>query len=205
MFKMRSHKREGGGYDLSFGKGSKKLTAVLQEHDGKWYVTEGFGSGVISAGKKGETQEAWGKMAEASYGSAPTGVEGGDECPGQLLISKPPPQLRPRMGPPKLVKPFDGPTCPECKRPITGWHNGLPPCRCNAPNGEDYIADPFDPKMSTDAGLTPVGALDQVFHWMLRNPTYVITDGKLDPVWEGVRESLFRETKYPEYRPGRIT
>lgn len=217
MFKLRSHRREDGGYDLSYGKGSKKLTAVCQQSDGYWHLTEGFGAGISTpAVKYGAVKEEWERRAVASYGGSGA-VEEQTTCPpaqpsgGPPRLS-PPPAGPPKLGPPKLVQQqYDGPTCPACQRPITGFHNGLPPCRCNFPNTDQYEADIFDPRMYQQGPggkghvLTPTGALDQVFHWMLRSKDYVTTDGKLDPVWADVQEVLSRTVKYPEYRIERFT
>lgn len=221
-FQMRASRREDGGYDFAYGKSGKKLTAVcMQDSSRTWSITDGFGSGNVTPSKKlGEVKEAWGKRAEASYGGAiPSVTEGEVQTPVAPPPSGPPrvgpPSVGPRVGPPAIrpappvipapVVPYDGPTCGACGQPITGWHNGLPPCRCGKPNTDNYEPDPFDPKMyGTKSGpngreLTPIGALDTVFHWMLRNMSYVVTNGKLDPVWQEVQEVLARETQYPEY------
>lgn len=106
-------------------------------------------------------------------------------------------------------------TCPSCGRPFAGWSkdengNSQPPCRCTMPNDDDYSPDPLDPRMhemdydNRLLHITPMGALDQVYHWMLRNPDYVKTDGKLDKVWANVQETLFRNTGYAEYRLARL-
>jgi len=102
-------------------------------------------------------------------------------------------------------------TCPHCKQPFHGWRREgtryLPPCRCNIPNTEDYTPDPFDPRMygmdndNRFRELTPIGVLDMVYHWMLRNREYVMTDGKLDPLWREVQRVLWTNTGYAEYRP----
>lgn len=213
-FQMRAGRREDGGYDLSYGKGQKKLTAVCQMNPNKqWTIVDGFGSANVTPSKKlSEVKQAWGTRAEASYGGAiPTPPEA-PPAAGPPRLPGPPRIGPPRVGPPVLMRaapkveaPYDGPTCQACGQPITGWHAGLPPCRCGKPNTDDYEPDPFDPKMygmqsgSKGRDLTPIGALDIVFHWMLRNPGYVMTEGKLDPVWAEVQEVLSRETEYPEY------
>lgn len=201
MFVVRMHRREGGGYTFSYGKGARKLEAsCTQDGLGVWSIIGGCCFGTVPASRKlSEIREEWGRQAEASYG----GKLSLKSCPEPTAI-----------GPPRLsaVRRYDGPSCPDCGRPVAGWHDGLPPCRCAAPNPEDYMPDPFDPRMygrvalaDAEAGpvLTPLGALDVVYHWMLRNREYVTTDGGFDPVWEGVRSVLHRETSYPEYRPER--
>jgi hypothetical protein len=215
-FQMRARRREDGGYDFEYGRQSKKLTAVCQQVGKKWAVIDGFGSGTIDPNVKlADVKKEWGDRAAVSYGEAP-------QSPVETSPpSTPPPTLPPRLpgpprvGPPKLApppvaKPYDGPRCPECKQPITGWYGGLPPCQCGKPNDDNYEPDPFDPRMyektSGDRGrhLTPIGVLDMVFHWMLRNKPYVTTDGKLDPVWAEVQDVLQRNTGYPEYRAERF-
>ena len=101
-------------------------------------------------------------------------------------------------------------TCSECKQPLHGWHKDggvmKPPCRC-APTPEDYTPCPFDPRMyGSDAdnrvrAVTPIGVLDMVYHWMLRNREYVTTEGKLDPLWQEVQWVLWTNCGYAEYRP----
>lgn len=105
------------------------------------------------------------------------------------------------------------PTCPECLRPHYGWRKdseGMmkPPCRCE-PTEEGYHPDPFDPRMyASDSEnrfrvVTPIGVLDMVYDWMLKNREYVTTDGKLDPLWLEVQQCLWRNTGYAEHRPER--
>lgn len=264
-FVARYSRREDGGYDASYGKGSKKLEAVMLQDGKLWKVTSGFASGgVASSAKLGEVKEAWGKLAESAYGAGNTQTSslsvpaGPPKLPGPPSLRKSYPlsvSAAPRVGPPSLkiargIEPnprlstvdpnpvIEGPTlqewwdqmieknpsiqvadagvatCPECHQPNHGWHKGedgtyKPPCRCAMPNDDGYEPDPFDPRMyeadfeQTFRVLTPIGVLDKLHAWMLRNPDYVTTESKLDPLWESVRDTLYRTTGYAEYRPER--
>lgn len=167
--------------------------------------------------------------APPSRSSPPVLRKGGGPpslCPPPPVKSKPVPEVSNGLGDdtfgegssdrfptPEMAAPGVA-TCPDCHMPFHGWtwqehephKRAVPPCRCNFPNGEDYEPDPFDYRMySRDEHgkltlLTPIGALDKVFAWIRRNSEYVMTDGKLDPLWESVREVLFRTTGYAEYR-----
>jgi hypothetical protein len=267
-FKARFSRREDGGYDAFYGKGSKKLTAVIAQDQGKWKVSEGFAAGKVPAAKKlGDVKEGWAGLAEQAYGTNSEAGTPAVTLPGPPRLGPPPPPLRPKekidlsqipptKGPPSLrmaqgIDPcsftrtgsddegrgvYEGrsfademeafmarpdvpkaekgaATCPHCRQPFTGWrkegNNYLPPCRCNHPNSDDYSPDLFDPRMwgmDTDnrfREITPVGVLDMIYHWMLRNREYVTTDGKLDPLWQEVQRVLWRNTGYAEYRPER--
>lgn len=194
--KTRAQRREGGGYDFSFGARSKKLLAVAEKVGGKWLITDGFAFGLTDSYKKlSDLKGAWGEFAAASYGqSSPPPALGGPPS-----IRKGPPRLKPKA----LV--YDGPTCPDCRRPITGWFDDLPPCRCNAANDVGYIPDPFDRSMFDSVGkgvvVSAYGALDMVYHWMLRNPDYIQTKYVMASPWREVQEVLWRTRKYAEYRP----
>lgn len=132
-----------------------------------------------------------------------------------------PPSIPARSGPPSIKPPAPTPapeeppfdatskrtveTCSECGAPKNGWHNGVPPCRCEFNNTDAYVPDPLDPKMfDEDQNLTPVGALDMVFAWMLRNKEYVSTNGILDPVWSEVQAAVYRATNYPHHSATRF-
>jgi hypothetical protein len=265
-FVARFSRRDDGGYDCSYGKGGKKLTAVCSVVDGKWKVSEGFGMGQIPAAKKlGAVKKDWAKLAEQAYGTNGEAATAAVTPPGPPRLGPPPlrpkekidlSQIPPTKGPPSLrmaqgldpcsfvltgedgegrgvyesrsftdeMEAFmarrDVPkaekgaaTCPHCKQPFTGWrkegNNYLPPCRCNHPNSDDYSPDPFDPRMygmdndNRFREITPVGVLDMIYHWMLRNKEYVMTEGKLDPLWQEVQRVLWTTTGYAEYRPER--
>ena len=118
--KTRAQRREGGGYDFSFGARSKKLLAVAEKVDGKWRITDGFASDLPeSFVKLKDLKAAWGELAAASYGqSSPPPALGGPPS-----IRKGPPSLKPK---PKDSG-YDGPTCSDCGRPIMGWFDDLPP------------------------------------------------------------------------------
>lgn len=98
-FVARFSRVEGVGqaYEASYGKGSKKKTAVLRTDDnGLWGVFDGFASaGMIPKSKKlKDVKEAWGAAAEAAYGAVDTPKTATTAPAG-------PPALRP-PGPPSL-------------------------------------------------------------------------------------------------------
>lgn len=199
--KTRAQRREGGGYDFSFGARSKKLLAVAEKIDGKWQITDGFASNLPeSFTKLRDLKVAWGELAAASYGqSSPPPARGGPPS-----IRKGPPSIKPKPKAPV----YDGPTCSDCNRPVTGWFDDLPPCRCNVANDVDYTPDPFDPNMYDSIGggveVSAYGALDMVYHWMLRSSTYIQREGVVDSPWKEVQAVLWRTRRYAEYRPDRF-
>lgn len=234
-FVMRAHRRDDGGYDFTYGKSSKQLTAICQKIGKEWQVVLGYATGQVEGAVKiADVKAAWGALAEQSYGQsspAPTvTIPPPPGIPRMPTIPRAPTRVEPTvsMGDVKFVTPEFADegvaTCPNCKQPFQGWtkpdhlqtdRNGvpqrvfLPPCRCNFPNAdESYTPDPLDYRMYARSydppydytRLTPIGALDMVHAWMLRNPEYVKTDGKLDPLWEQVRSTLAEHTHYPEYR-----
>ncbi|KKM72926.1 hypothetical protein LCGC14_1415650 [marine sediment metagenome] len=201
-YTTKAKRRDGGGYDFSFGSKGKKLLAVAEKVAGKWQITDGFASNLPNLFVKlRDLKVSWGELAATSYGQAspPSTTRGGPPS-----IRKGPPSLKPK--PPAPVD--HGPTCPECERPVTGWFDDLPPCRCNSANDVGYTPDPFDRKMySTERGgprVSEYGALDMVYHWMMRNAEYVQTEGVMDSPWKEVQETLWRNLGYAEYRPSRF-
>src|SRR4051812_42532568 len=95
-FVMRAKRREDGGYDFSFGKGQKKMSAVCTQDAHKlWCISDGFGSGTVLPSKKlGDVKDSWGKRAEASYGG---------QIPSQTETGSP--ENPPIPGPPRLPGP----------------------------------------------------------------------------------------------------
>lgn len=237
-FNARFTRREAGGYNAAYGKGSKTLNAVLEQVNGKWGVTEGFGADSVTPDKKvSVVKAAWAVLTEAGYGAEPEPVPpprgprppslrksagGADhtEAKGMNPPAFGPPSLRKKFNieafPTPDLAPEGAATCPHCHRPFFGWtwepwagdhKRTVPPCRCNHPNEADYTPDPLDWRMwgHDEAGqyrkLSETGALDIVYHWMMRNREYVMTDGKLDRPWKEIQETLWAETGYAEYRP----
>ncbi len=201
--KTTAKRREDGGYTLSFGAGSKKLVAVAELITARWRITDGFGTNAVKpAMKLKDLKAAWHALAEVSYGESPPAPTLG----GPPSIRKGPPSLR---SPEPEAPVYGGPTCPECERPVTGWFDDMPPCRCNLANEVDYTPDPFDLNMYDRAGgdrnLSMSGVLDMVYYWMMRNPEYVQTEGVMDSPWKEVQEVLWRTHRYAEYRPERFT
>lgn len=92
-FKAKAKQRKDGNYDLAFGKGAIKLTAVLEKVDNKWRV-----QGTDAKPKlKREALEEWGEWAESTYG--------GDNAPATIPT---------RSGPPAYLPPSaHRPTTPD--------------------------------------------------------------------------------------------
>lgn len=62
MFKARAHRRDDGHYDLSFGKGSKKLTdTLIQQPPGVWYARH------ITGRSKQSVMDSWETWAAGEY------------------------------------------------------------------------------------------------------------------------------------------
>jgi len=230
-FTLKCRRDGEGQYSLAYGKGRRQVTAVVRLHptDGMWRVTEGIGGKITPSVRLKDIKDAWGPLAEVEYAvrvalTAPA-AKAAVPVPLRLpAVSRPasvPPAISVRKGPPSIASPkpvvtpplqeaelaskpqFE--TCDRCLAPKHGWHNGVPPCRCDFNNTDDYTPDPLDPKMFEDGvRLTPVGALDIVFHWMLRNREYVSTNGILDPVWSEVHMVLYGNTRYPHHSSTRF-
>lgn len=65
MYKVRANKREDGGYNLSYGKGSKKIECCTRKdpsNNDKWFV-----NGIGYFTKLGDLKTAWGKWAAEQY------------------------------------------------------------------------------------------------------------------------------------------
>lgn len=94
MFIARFNRREEGGYQCSYGKGSKALTAVmLKDATNQWYISSGLGFGNVPKSKKvKDVKAAWSAIAVAAYDQ--------------------PKQSAPRVGPPSL-RPLSVPPTPE--------------------------------------------------------------------------------------------
>jgi len=154
QYKTRATKRDDGGYDLSYGKGNKKITATTHKDpsNSKWFVD------TLGHFKKlGELKKAWGTWAsEQYYGTSKAVGETVPSCPAHI---PPPPTIPP---PP-----------PAVKRKPKG--NGLTP---PPPVGRDgllrYAFDPFDPQFrypadhETEAkrkAVTPLGMLLEIQAW----------------------------------------
>jgi hypothetical protein len=154
-YKVRAKRRSeeaGGGYDLSFGKGKGKVTAVTLKDvsNNKWFVD------VVGHFKKlSDMKVAWGKWAEQQY----LGVSkaSGETTPAVATALSPPPPPAPattsRRGKKKII--------------------ALPPA------GNDglmmYATDPFDERFRYPKDyqfgepfkgqLTPLGMLCEIQAW----------------------------------------
>lgn len=95
-FIARFSRREAGGYDCSYGKGSRQLTAVMEKIDGKWKIVDGFATnGVESDPKISVVKEGWAALAASSYG---TGAS------PETVAAPTLPVVPSRPGPPSLRK-----------------------------------------------------------------------------------------------------
>lgn len=68
-FKAKATRRGDGEYDLSYGKGSKKLTGTLSQKAGKWYyAVTGLEHADGPFKQKRDAMSAWGNWASRAYG-----------------------------------------------------------------------------------------------------------------------------------------
>lgn len=142
MFKARFSRRDDEGYDAAYGKGSRKITAIVRQlEDKRWDVVEGFGSDTIAADKKlGVVKEAWGAAAAAAYEGVPLEME----APTDDTSAPPPPPL-PRPGPPKLgLKAPPPPPPPKIKGPQAS--GGL---------GDDTFGEGFEERFTAPTEAKP--------------------------------------------------
>lgn len=111
-FKANFKRREGGGYDATYGKGQRKQYATILQSEGMWRVTAGLGADTIAASKTvGTVKEGWAALAESVYG----GDANTATTPIVRPLSGPPSLNRSKVykksgGPPPLPKPPGPPT-----------------------------------------------------------------------------------------------
>jgi hypothetical protein len=99
-YKAKATRNEDGSYTLSYGKGSKKLTALVSNMHGKFYVAIPDREPNEVVGKKREVIAAWGEWAASNYeGSMPQPPANADnEQTHATTIDAP---HSPHSGPPK--------------------------------------------------------------------------------------------------------
>lgn len=159
MYKVRASKREDGGYDLSYGKGKKKICGVTKKDpsNNKWFVD------IVGHFKKlSDLKVAWGKWAEKTY-------HGDSKAYGETVDKPVPAPLPP---PPSIPASED---ITEGRKRGRPRGNGLVP---TPPEGEvgraEYAANPDDPRFrypddyedeSKRGKATPLGVLLSIQEW----------------------------------------
>ena len=122
-YQTRTKRIEPGRYQLSYGRGNRKLTCTIWYNDlaEGWAVGEGSGAAVVvpkdgkAFARKKDLVAAWGEWAEKTYGSDEQNAERSQTDSGQPSESGPtpparkgPPKHKPSLkqkGPPKREKP----------------------------------------------------------------------------------------------------
>jgi len=185
-----------GTYTLSYGKGAGKLTAQMSNAGG-WKLYDDEGNKHVCVGPRDlfktmkSAKEAWGKWAESRY---QTGV--GNSEPDE---QKPEPESI--AGPPRLTSP------PPLAGPPTIGPPALAPV-ADPISTSNTRCDPFDaafhyPKdhPTQPRNMTPLGALDEVYNWMVLNEHKVLhpMTKQLMPPWDGVTRVLRREIPRKTY------
>lgn len=75
-FVVKATRRDDGNYDLSYGKGSKKLTGIAQKSGTGWTVLDAEGTVIIAPHElKRDAQALWGKWAQKNYTGIQSGVD----------------------------------------------------------------------------------------------------------------------------------
>lgn len=170
MYKVRATKRDDKGYDLSFGKGKKKVTAITKKDpsNGKWFVDV-----IGHYPKLTDLKKAWGEWAAEQYhgDSKADGETVGDQVPAPPS----PPSLPPA---PSTLPPPPPPAPGELIKPTSRRKpkgNGLvvkPPVGLEGL--AKFASDPFDPQfrypcdhpeVDKQKALTPLGMLLEVQAW----------------------------------------
>lgn len=111
LYKLRSHRREDGGYDLSFGRGAGKLEAtVMRGSEGSklWHII-GSGPAMDANPSVNELKRKWGEWAEKNYGQT---VDSDKKVTAATSVPPPPPvrfQSKPGPPPPPTFKKKAGP------------------------------------------------------------------------------------------------
>lgn len=194
-YKVRSSIREGGGYNLAFGRGGAKLTAALEDAGG-WRIISGDGCEQLQDSApwrlKRDAIGAWRNWATANYRAKPH-----EEPPASAVevvrpkTKKGPPPLK-RKGPPSLqqssapAKAVDRPSHPSYVG--DAYHDTL--------GDNPYIADflsklpLFERPGEGQWKITAWGVLDEVFNWMQANLPFT---SSLEYPWVRVTQALQRE------------
>jgi hypothetical protein len=182
----RRPKEEGGGYIAHFGKGKNKLNAIITKVKNGWHVSKGDSAPRMKT-KPTPTlkvlKEDWGDWARMTW--------------NRRTGPPPPPTIKP-AGPPRHVP---GPKVAAPMKPVP--EGELPPDL-----EYNHAADPFSPthKYPTDFPdaykrnqLTPVGALIEVYDWLLLHRDKFGRIAETKPMFETVKECVHREDP-DEYR-----
>jgi len=183
-FKMRASRRDDGGYDFSYGKGAKRITAIcLRQPTGEWYISDGFrglpGDALNMSKKLKEVKEAWAAAVEVAYGKTTP-----DALATAIASARALPPL-PSMDPNQLQISY--------------------PPRAVIENDAHYTPDPFDPRYSKPGGgFTTLGALDLTYHHLQR----ILRDYELSPATtlelehtiSAARTALLEATNDPYYK-----
>lgn len=152
MYKVRSTKRDDGGYDLSYGKGKKKITACTRKDPGngdKWFVNE------IGYFKKlSDLKTSWGQWASDQYNGS---SKANGETAQTVHAPVPPP-------PPPSTRVLPPPPPPIAPRRKKG--NGLIPAPPVGVAGRRaYLDDENDTRFKVEGKHTPLGMLLEIQDW----------------------------------------
>jgi len=151
QYKVRNSKNDDGTYTLSYGKGSKKLTATMAKtQSNMWDIISGGGAVNVDGHKTmKECKAAWGAWAEDAYGNESESKAESDTSPDQQSPKSPA-----TPGPPSFKRPAKPKPTGKNKEPLGFEHN----------------ADPFDPRFKNeDKELTPLGVLIEIAAWCERH------------------------------------
>ena len=192
-YKVRNNKQDDGTYILSYGRGKKKLTATMYRSVGNGcIVSTGDGSRADTGVKPGfhvkmrDCRADWGAWAKKEYD--------GDVAESASLEDGQP-------------SPSEVPASPARPGPPAHKASASPPKHQRKPSPEnEYGCDPFDPAFHTKDDknkfrLTPLGVLDEIYHWMGRHQHLVVTKGRLNLPWVHVAAVLRRELPDRDYKP----
>lgn len=194
-FKVRNKRQEDGSYELSYGKGKRKLIAHMTANgsvDG-WGVPEGDGADILGGFKTmRDCKEAWGEWAARKYASDGSGPAA--TVDGPPAASPPAP---PTVGPPSLPPP---PSLPKPKpRDLD--------LECNADPFSLLYRYPSDhPDELKRQQITPLGVLVEIDAWVKRygrRITQISAElektaphfNPFDPLVQSVRDCLAREVQ----------
>lgn len=198
-YKTNNTGNDDGTYTLSYGKASKKLSALMRNHQGKWETFSGDGPRIEDKTMKA-VKERWGAWAESNY-------EGTPKPPAQPPTVKAPP-APPVKGPPAMKGPPSMPPKgpPTFKPSPTKVTPEVDAAAAKGLGSAEFAADPFDPVFHhPDKSLNSIGALDEVYNWACRNSHRVLYPGSnaVLPPFDTVIRVLRRETKrpYPDPQP----
>jgi hypothetical protein len=192
-YKVRARKIEAGIYELSYGRGQKKIIAKLMKDDKTgWSLDPAIDSENVFFSKK-TAQESWGVWAEKEY-------TGETQRQRSVARSAPPPPPFKRTAPdlPPTFKRTD--LAPPEHQPSKRWSTESDN---DVDENNPYLADFLNPEFYERTGehqhITELGALEEVFAWMQTNVPF---DQHICYPWVNVRRALIRrfpnEKRYRE-------